>query len=325
MAGPGGGGSGGFGGGSFGSSGGSGGFGGGSFGSGGHGGFGGPSHHRGPHFYGPRVRIGGHSFGGGCFSGIVIILFIAFFGMYMFMPDSSVITIGNDAEAMYDEATMQDYANEKYNEYFGSSDTAEDNILLVFLANEASDGYYTIAWVGDNINSDINEMFGEYTEYGNAMTQHIDEYYAYSLDTDLASVIKDMTESVLSLKLSSSFNEQSAPGNIAGSKIVNLTSLELNEELVNKALNDFTKQTGIPCVIVADSFEKVFGVESEDAAENDKSTAQVAIYSGPSFSVVALIGAGIIIVIMAVVIIMLLRSKKKNGQNKKQDNQPWET
>ena len=181
MAGPGGGGGsrggGGFGGGSFGGGSrgggfsGGGGFGGGSFGGRPSGGFGGgphhhPPHHHGPFFHGPRRRtyVGG-GFGGGCFSVVVIALFVLFGGFWMLSPaDNVTINWGEETVVggiAYDEATMQDYANDKYMQYFGSSSAVEDNILLVMLTNEECDGYYTIAWVGDNIDSSINNMFGE--------------------------------------------------------------------------------------------------------------------------------------------------------------------
>lgn len=276
MPGPGGGSSGGgFGGGSFG---GGGGFSGsGSFVGGHHGGsFGGPHHtpphHHGPHFgwgWGRRRYVGG----GGCVTGLLVALFIMFFAINVFVPEGDLfddpfeVTHTYETE-LYDEGIMQDYANENYKKYFGDYDNYENNILLVFLTNEACDGYYTIAWVGDNINHEINEMFGEYTEYGQALTNFINQdYYAYSLDTDLTAVIKEMTRSITEFGLETPFNSEFADYEMPFSKLDNNTALEMNTELVDAALADFTAQTGIPCVIVVDSAEKVFGyVESSVTA-----------------------------------------------------------
>ncbi len=287
MPGPGGGSSGGgFGGGSFGGGGGfsgSGGFGGGSFGGGNHGGsFGGghhhtPPHHHGPHFHGTHFGWGWgrrrYVGGGGCVTGLLVALFIMFFAINVFVPEGDLfddpfeVTHTYETE-FYDEGIMQDYANENYKKYFGDYDNYENNILLVFLTNEACDGYYTIAWVGDNINYEINEMFGEYTEYGQALTNFINQdYYAYSLDTDLTAVIKEMTRSITDFGLETPFNSEFADYEKPYSKLDNNTALEMNTELVDAALADFTAQTGIPCVIVVDSAEKVFGyVESSVTA-----------------------------------------------------------
>lgn len=341
MAGPGGGGSGGFGGGSFsGGSHGGGGFSGGSFG-GSHGGsfggshdggsFGGShgghfgGHHHGSFFHGPRRRtyVGG-GFGGGCFTAVVIALFILFGGFWMLSPSDNVhISYGEETVVdgiIYDEATMQDYANIKYQKYFGSSSAAEDNILLVFLTNEACDGYYTIAWVGDNIDYSINEMFGEHTLYGTSLYQNIDDYYAYSLDTDLTQVIKDMTGQIDALELTSSFSAESDQSNMADPKMVNLTSIDLNYEVVNSALNEFTDKTGIPIIIVVDSAEKVFG--QSNVAVNDLDPEPQISVSRINPFIPAIIG--IIAVALAVFAIGFAVSKNKS-KAKKEETPPWES
>lgn len=352
MPGPGGGSSGGgFGGGSFGGGGrgfsGGGGFGGGSFGGGHH--HTPPPHrpHHGPHFHGPyfggwgwgRRRYVG---GGGCVTFLLIALFIMFIGIYIFIPegdifdDPFVITDSYETE-FYDEGVMQDYADERYKEHFGDYDNYENNILLVFLTNEACDGYYTIAWVGDNIRYEINEMFGENTEYGGALFNNINaEYYAYSLDSNLTAVIKEMTRSITALGLESAFNEDVSDYEMPPSKLDNATELDMNEELVNEALADFTARTGIPCVIVVDSAEKVFGWTAEEdlpvSAENSEelfSNGSVTILGGDSSDIAVIggadgptqirVGSGVSYVFIIVVVLialvalgLLLRLKKGN-------------
>ena len=64
--------------------------------------------------------------------------------------------VANGGQIIYNEPAFQDYANEQYAREFGGSSAYEDNILIVFLTNEQSDGYYSIAWVGDNIDTEIN-------------------------------------------------------------------------------------------------------------------------------------------------------------------------
>ena len=346
MAGPGGGGGsrggGGFGGGSFGggSRGGSGGFGGGSFG-GNHGGsFGGSHsggsfgghhgghfgghhhHHHGPHFWGPRHRT---YIGGGCSSIIFVAVFLIFMIAFFMIPKEG-ITIDFGQEDMYNEATMQDYANDKYMQYFGSSSAVEDNILLVFLTNEACDGYYTIAWVGDNIADDINYMFGEYTEYGEALYNNVDEYFSYSLDSDLADVVETMTKHITSLGLDSSFYWDSDRSNLADSKFVNMTSMDLTTEIVHKALTDFTDKTGIPMVIVVDSAEKVFGVvTTTDDGYTNVPIVQPAI---PKMNTTMLITIAVVVVFLAVAVGVYILTKQYKSKAKtkdpKEETPPWE-
>ena len=358
MAGPGGGGGsrggGGFGGGSFGGgSHGGGGFGGGSFGGshggsfggshnggsfgGSHGGgFGGhhhappPPHHHGPHFHGPfrpwrRTYIGG-GFGGGCFSIVVIALFVIFGAIWLFIPDGAVIDFSDGVsiqENIYDEATMQSYANDKYMKYFGNTSAVEDNILLVLLTNEECDGYYTIAWVGDNVDYTINDMFGEYSEYGTYLNMHIDEYFAYSLDTDLAQVIKEMTKSVTDLGLDSSFNLESDRSNLADPKFVNLTTMDLTPEIVNSAIEEFTDKTGIPMVIVVDSYEKVFDVESNQVTVPDQQVSP----AEPKVNTTMFIVIGALVVAVAIGLIAFAVSKnngKPKAKKEKEETPPWE-
>lgn len=340
---------GGFGGGSHGGGFGGGGFGGGprpggGFGGGPHGGPhpGGPHrpphhHHHGPHwyggFFGPRWH-GGYGGGVGCLTTFVIIaLFIAVVGAFMIIPDGDYV-IGQEGVsqvgAAYDEATMQDYANTKYKKYFGSS---EDNILLVFLANKEADGYYTIAWVGDNIDYDINAMFGEYTEYGDALGEHInDTYFAYSLDTDLAAVVSDMESSIKGLGLSSSFSgtkDDTTPE----SKFYNFTSFDLSESVVDAALESFTKSTGIPMAIVVDYVERVFGDDDsvDVSVSNVYGTGEVngivggTANTGKNISLKIGIVAIAIVIFTIVLCVAIYFANKKAPKKKKDDDLPWES
>jgi uncharacterized membrane protein len=277
MAGPGGGSrGGGFGGGSRGGGfgGGGGGFGGGSRG----GGFGGGYHHR-PHFgyyhrprffgFGPRYYYGG----GGCLGGflgalmapLVLLLVV---GVMMFaMVGSALTNVSNGGVISYSEEAFQDYANTEYYKAFGNSKATEDNILIVVLTNEESDGYYCIAWVGDNINDKINRMFGdETTPFGQSMMASVNDYYAYSLDSNLAMVMNTMTEKVSDLGLQSSFKKTYSHEKSPASHLVNYTDLALTEETVNDALVSFTEATDIPVVIVVEEMETVFGknIPAED-------------------------------------------------------------
>lgn len=255
---------------------------------------------------------------------ILLLLFFAFMAAYLIMPADDV-TVTYEDGIVYSEAKMQDYANVKYNKYFGSSSAVEDNILLVFLANEEGDGYYTIAWVGDNIDYEINSMFGEYTEYGEAMDMYINtNYFGYSLDTDYASVIKEMTQNIKALGLSSSFVSESDRSALADPKFVNLTAFDLSAEVVNASLNEFTEQTGIPCVLVVDYAESVFGSVDSQSGEivvvTDEASSEVA--EGKTF--IAIAGIIGILIVVAVIIFVTTKQNKKSKAKKKDDGLPWE-
>lgn len=271
MPGPGGGShGGGFGGGSRGG----GGFGGGGFGGGSRGGgFGGP-HHHGPHFHGPyyhRPFFGGwyrpyYYGGGGClggFLGILIlpIIILVFASLLLTsIIGSAVANVAQGGTIYYNEQTFQDYANEQYAKEFSSYENYENNLLIVFLTNEETDGYYTIAWPGNNIHSDINYMFGdETTAFGNVVRGSIDRPYKHSISGNLANIMDTMGNKIKALNLPSSFRTPKESTNPPTSHITNYSELAIDTETVNASLKGFTEKTDIPVVIVVDTMENVFG------------------------------------------------------------------
>ena len=254
-----------------------GGFGGGSHGGGSHGGgFGGggfgrgPMRPRGPHFGGWYHRPYYGGFGGGCLGGllgmlmlpIIVILLVA---VVLFSTISSAFAnVASGGHISYDEPQLQAYADEQYAKEFKDTIACggyEDNLLIVFLANEQADGYYCIAWVGDNINTSINNMFGdETTEFGYAVRGSVNsEYFAYSLDSNLASVMETMAKRIELQGLESSFKAPKDYEKPVTSHVTNYSALNITEETVNFALEQFTEQTGISAVIVIDTTENVFG------------------------------------------------------------------
>ena len=244
-----------------------GGFGGGSRG----GGFGGGGHRGGFGFGGPRFYHGGffgpRFYGGGCLSGLLgmimlpVILILLIVLILVGSVGSAFSNIANGGETYYDEQKFQAYADEQYAMAFNSASAYEDNLLIVILTNEECDGYYAIAWVGDNIQTDINMMFGdETTPFGYIVQGTINsENYSYSLDSNLASVMDKMSDKITALNLSSSFKKQTSHEVMPESKLVNYTSLVLSQETVDYSLQSFTDETGIATVIVVDSMEKVLG------------------------------------------------------------------
>ena len=259
-----------------------------------HGGFHGTHHHH--HHHRPRhffhipffgYRRPYYGYGGGCLGGfmgmmfaplilimIVISLLFSVFGSV----GSSISNIANGGRVFYSEEKMQDYANLQYAREFSAAENIEENILIVFLVEEECEGYYTIAWVGDDINYQINSMFGnEYTEFGYKVLGGISDYYKYDLSKNLAAIVDGMTDEVVNLGLKSSFNDSStSPGSYI-SHVTNNSSLSVNEETINRALVDFTKETDIPIVIVVEDMEVVF---DKTVAASDIFTVIMAIAIG---------------------------------------------
>ena len=242
------------------------------------GGFGGP--HHGPHhhhhhfyhrpFFGWRRPFFGYGYGGGCLSGmmgmifvpIVLIFIVASLLLSLFGNVGNAITnVSNGGDYAYSEEKLQKYANVQYTSEFKDAKEFEDNILIVFLVDEQREGYYTIAWVGDNINSEINYMFGnQYTEFGRSMISNISSYYEYSISKNLATVINDMSAEIVALKVDSFDTNYGSPAEYQ-SHVTNRSSLEVNEETINKSLKSFTENTDIPIVIVVDDMGDVFDKE----------------------------------------------------------------
>lgn len=300
MPGPGGGSrGGGFGGGSFGGGGFGGGRGGG-FGGGHHGGYRGP---RGPRFFpffGPRF---GYGYGRGCLGGLLgiiilpLIILLVVGILLISQIGSTVSNLANGGIITYDEKVFEDYADKQYSAEFGSSpSTYEDNILIAFLTNEDCDGYYVIAWVGDNIAFDINKMFGdEYSTFGHAIQSSVNsKYYRHSLDSNLAMTMDSMSKTIRTAHLASSFKKAPTVQTPIRSHLTNKTDLPLTEDTVNSALESFTEETGITAVIVVDTMENVFGKHI------------------PAGDIIFFI---ILLVIAAVSIFMIIRAVKNNKKN----------
>lgn len=174
---------------------------------------------------------------------------------------SAYSNVVNGGQVVYDEPTFQDYASEQYELAFSAYDGYEDNLLIAFLANEEKDGYYCIAWVGNNVADGINNMLGdETTPFGRLIIANVNsEYYAYSLDRNLATAVTQLCGEITELGLQSSFTKPETHANPARSHLVNYTDMKMTETTVNDALNSFTEETGIPVVIAVDYMENVIG------------------------------------------------------------------
>lgn len=235
-------------------------------------------------------------YGGGCLSnlmGLILLPFVLIFVLLLTMCNGVDVQTNNG----YDEEAFQDYANAQYREIFGASTAYEDNLLIVFLTSEDYHDYYYIAWVGDHIAPGINYMMGSNgSQLGWAMESWINESnYKYSLDSNLAQVMREMTNQIQKLGLQSSYT-CSEDHIQAASKLINHSSVEMTDSTVNDALTAFTDNTGIPVSIVVEDMTDVFGSQTT-ALEGSQIAG----------TVLAIVG-----VIAVVVIVILVINKRKN-------------
>lgn len=246
---------------------------------------------------------------------IVMLLFVVFFAISMF----GSLFGGGGHDSVYDEDVMQDYAYAQYVAEFGdaaASAAYEDNLLIVFLTDETSDGYYTIAFVGDNLRDEVSDLFGnEYTAYGRAMLSAVADHHEYSLSSDLASVMTTMTRHVTELNLASNFIVETDHSGAVDSHLTNHSSLTMNAATVERALTEFTAQTDIPVVIVVEDVADVFGKQEKQV------------------DLVALLVLGVFAVVAIVLIVRALRKRDRGtseddtkytpGNGTSDQNQTW--
>lgn len=218
---------------------------------------------------------------------ITAVVLIGFIG-------ASVSEIANGGTVSYDEAKLQAYADGQYADIFDGT-AYEDNLLLVLLTYDDGYSYSYIAWVGDHIDPQISDLLGnDDTELGKALAAYISQSnYTYSLDSDLARVMKGMAQQIKALGLESSYTCQEQNPN-APSKLINRTNLPMTEDTVNQVLAQFTQQTGIPCTIVVEDADAVF----------ERSIAPMSIVSVVVVAVVAL-----------VVVVSFVKKKKRQEES----------
>ena len=243
--------------------------GGGGFGGGGHrgGGFGGGGFGRGPRgfrFY--RRPYGYGYYGGGIIGGLLSIIlvpiFIIIFAAIVLIINLSVtIDIVKDGgQVIYDEETFQDYANANYYDHFSDTVTEEDGVMIIILTYEDNQELAYVAWVGDNLESSVNDIFGVDDEFGIYLERTVNiDNYKYSISKDLSKVMNHMATEVGSLDLDSPFVEQHDMSGAPRSVLINRSELDMNKNTVESALEKFTEDTGIPCAILVDKAEAVFG------------------------------------------------------------------
>ena len=144
-------------------------------------------------------------------------------------------------------------------------------------------------------------MFGdEHTDFGRTMQMRVQDYYAYSIDTDLIAVMRTMTEYVTNLGLESSFYKDYEGYERPESYLINYTEIDINKYAVGETLEEFTAATNIPIVIAVDYMENVFEKRGID-----------------TFSIIAMI---IIAAVMIMIIVSMVKSNRRSKASKGASN-----
>ena len=252
-------------------------------------------HHHGPMFWGPRfhgpyrrggIYIGG--FAGAAFALIICAIFAMVFIASFFSGGVSYDPNGN---IIYDEAIFQSYANSQYFTAFSETDNYEENILIVFTVYEGYDGYECIPWGGNEIDYEINEMFGDY--FQSCVKNAIPGYYEYALPSGFKSILGKMANKVATVT-----GAPAGDVDTSFSKLYNNSELVVDPTEINKALVDFTNKTGINIAIVIDDGIDVFGEQEGDVFG-------------------AIIG---LIFIVGFVVVIIFSMKKKSSSNSSNKN-----
>ena len=146
-----------------------------------------------------------------------------------------------DETEQIEQAAFRQYADEQYYEVFGHSGK-EEGILLTFVANETADDYYTVAVPGADVPDDIYWIFNGDSDYVYDMEWYIDRYdYSYGLDEDYCYIISQMTDYA------------------AGYGYENMLGYNA---MVNEYLEEFTRQTAVPIVLLLEYDYNIVGEET---------------------------------------------------------------
>ena len=228
---------------------------------------------------------------------IIVIVMAAFF--LFFSISGMVGDISTGGSYQWDEDAIRQYARAEYDDIYGNNDAAyEDNIMILFLADEEEGYTYAyIAWVGDNIETGVDEMFGnDYTRLGTAFDNSMPDNYKDSLGKNLSAVIERM-EAAVGAPAAGKDHFKDAPLGTANSPVFkNGTPLPISSVTIDRALKSFYETTGISLSLVVADIDEVFE-------------------KGLSGDTYIMLVVGIGLVALAVFLIVRAVKEKKNGGN----------
>lgn len=215
---------------------------------GGRGGRGGHRHSRGTTVpYVPTTRLGGFLVRN---EGILIsvLLFVAL-----------LLHVGERSEAADMERRLSDFASAQYNHAFSETDAYEDNLLLLLVVHEDRSDFSYMTWVGDHIGEEtFAYLQGEGTWLDDMLSRQFQSNYTHSLSGDLHSALRELADQIDSVTTHGSHTCTEGRSD-SPTYLRNLSRMELNEELIEGALDYFRQETLIPIVLVIAEADEVFG------------------------------------------------------------------
>ncbi len=191
---------------------------------------------------------------------IALIIILALVGSLIL----GMVNIVREKRVDYSEETAEQYALDEYEKAFKSEAAYEDKILLVFFPYANHIDYDFIAMIGDDLTNVVyNEFRGSRSSLERAMQNYISSTdYESTLSRNLSSVVDEMT-STISYYGNPFRSSCRDTVHVEGtSHLLNKSSLQIDKEMVDQSLADFTTATGIELVLVVADAATVFGYES---------------------------------------------------------------
>ena len=183
--------------------------------------------------------------------------FVDFIFTAVFIILVLLISSGN-SRASYDETQLSDFASGQYEEFFGNTESYEDNLLLAFVVYEDCERFSYMTWVGDHIGPDAFQFLqGEGTWLDAMLSRQVGTYYRDTLSADLDRAVRELAEKLGEVDPMGSLScgEDSSDSPTA---LRNRSDLELNTKLIEDALRYFRETTGIPIVLVVEDGRDLF-------------------------------------------------------------------
>ena len=174
------------------------------------------------------------------------------------------VNVVREKRVDYSEETAEQYALEQYEKAFGQESAYEDKILLVFFPYANHIDYDFIAMIGDDLTNTVYNSFrGSRSELERAMHNYISSTdYESTLSRNLSSVVDEMASTISYYGNPFRASCRDTVHVEGDSYLLNKSGLELDKDMVNQSLVEFTGATGIEMVLLVEEAAEVFGYVS---------------------------------------------------------------
>ncbi len=191
---------------------------------------------------------------------IALIVVFALVGVLIF----GAVNLAREKKVDYSEETAEQYALDEYEKAFKRESAYEDKILLVFFPYANHIDYDFIAMIGDDLTNTVyNEFRGSRSALERAMKNYISSTdYESTLSRNLSSVVDEMKTTIANYGDPFRTSCRDTVHVEGDSYLRNESSLQIDKEMVDQSLADFTTATGIELVLVVEDAAVVFGYES---------------------------------------------------------------